>query len=133
MEERGLSLAEIQEVPGKSLILLAGSPGAGKSTFCSQVVLNAWVIETPVIFVATEQSPVKIAALLKEKGIRQILADTLSFVDAFSQTVGLATPEQPDTIYANCQDLNSINMAIAKLQQKTGKSDILHIYKNKKG
>ena len=131
MEERGLSLTDIQEVPKESLILLSGPPGAEKSTFCHQVVLNALAMEKPVIFVAIEQSPVKIAALLKEKGIRQILADTLSFVDAFSQTVGLATPEQPDTIYANCQDLNSINMAIAKLQQKTGKSDILHIYKTK--
>jgi predicted hydrocarbon binding protein/KaiC/GvpD/RAD55 family RecA-like ATPase len=125
MEKRGPSLAEIQEVPSNSLILLSGLPGAGKSTFCYQVVLNTFAIEKPVIFVATEQSPVEIEALLKEKGMKQIPAGTLSFVDAFSQTVGLATTEQMDTIYANCQDLNSINMAIAKLQQKIGKGDIL--------
>jgi KaiC/GvpD/RAD55 family RecA-like ATPase/predicted hydrocarbon binding protein len=122
---RGLSLAEIQEVPQESLILLSGPPGAGKSTFCYQVVLNALVIEKPVIFVATEQSPIEIVALLKEKGMRQIPVGTLSFVDAFSQTVGLATPEQIDTIYANCEDLNSISMAIAKLQQKIGNNDVL--------
>jgi predicted hydrocarbon binding protein/KaiC/GvpD/RAD55 family RecA-like ATPase len=125
MEQRGPSLAEIQEVPSKSLILLSGPPGSGKSTFCYQVVINTLAIEKPVIFVATEQSPVEIAALLKEKGMKQIPADTISFIDAFSQTVGLATTEQADTISANCQDLNSINMAIARLQQKSGKGDIL--------
>ena len=122
---RGLSLAEIQEVPRESLILLMGLPGAGKSTFCYQVVINTFAIEKPVIFVATEQSPVEIEALLKEKGMKQIPAGTLSFVDAFSQTVGLATPEQIDTIYANCEDLNSISMAIAKLQQRIGNNDVL--------
>jgi KaiC/GvpD/RAD55 family RecA-like ATPase len=54
VEKRGLSLAEIQEVPRNSLILLAGPPGAGKSTFCHQVVLNTLATDRPVIFVTTE-------------------------------------------------------------------------------
>ena len=122
---RGSSLVAIQDIPKESLILLTGFPGAGKSTFCYQVVLNALAIEKPVIFVATEQSPIEIVALLKEKGMRQIPVGTLSFVNAFSQTVGLATPEQLDTVYANCEDLNSINIAITKLEQKIGNSDFL--------
>jgi KaiC/GvpD/RAD55 family RecA-like ATPase len=47
MEKRGLSLAEIQEVPKESLILLAGPPGAGKSSFCHQVVLNGIAMGDP--------------------------------------------------------------------------------------
>jgi KaiC/GvpD/RAD55 family RecA-like ATPase len=45
-----MSLAEIQEVPDRSLILLARPPGAGKSTFCYQVVLNSLAADRPVIF-----------------------------------------------------------------------------------
>jgi len=50
VEQGGSSLAEIQEVPRNSLILLAGPPGAGKSTFCHQVVLNTLAMDRPVIF-----------------------------------------------------------------------------------
>ncbi len=54
MQERALSLAEMQEVPEGTLILLAGPPGAGKSTFCHQVVLNGLAMDKPVIFVTTQ-------------------------------------------------------------------------------
>jgi len=119
----GLSLAEIQEVPKESLVLLIGPPGAGKSTFCHQVVLNGIAAERPIIFVTTEQSPSGVTGLLREKGLGE--AATLSFVDAFAETVGLATTERPDTISANCTDLNSMSMAIAKLQERTRQRDIL--------
>ena len=49
MEKRGLSLAEVQEVPKESLILLVGPPGAGKSTFCHQVVLKSMAEAQPFI------------------------------------------------------------------------------------
>ena len=123
MERKGLSLAEIEEAPRKSLTLVVGPPGAGKSTFCYQMVLNGIAAERPVIFATTEQSPSGITGLLREKGLGESM--TLSFVDAFAKTVGLATPERADTIDANCEDLNSISMAIAKLQEKIGKRDIL--------
>jgi predicted ATP-dependent serine protease len=51
MEKRGLSLAEIQDVPKGNLILLAGPPGAGKSAFCQQVMLKSMAGDQPVIFV----------------------------------------------------------------------------------
>ena len=63
MEKRGLSLAEIQEVPKESLTLLVGPPGAGKSTFCHQTVLDSIAAERPIIFVTTEQSPSGVTGL----------------------------------------------------------------------
>jgi KaiC/GvpD/RAD55 family RecA-like ATPase len=123
--KRGLSLAEIQEIPTSNLILLAGPPGAGKSTFCHQVVLNGLVMDKPVIFVTTEHSPAEVMGLLRERGMGESPPASLSFIDAFGETVGTKTPERSDTIGANCEDLNSISMAIAKLQQRIGRRDIL--------
>jgi predicted hydrocarbon binding protein/KaiC/GvpD/RAD55 family RecA-like ATPase len=120
-----MSIAEIQEIPSRRLILLAGTPGAGKSTFCHQMVLNSIAAGRPVIFVTTEQSPSDIAGLLRDRGMTEAPSGMLNFVDAFGETAGLATTERPDTVYANCEDLNSISMAIAKQQQKIGKRDIL--------
>jgi KaiC/GvpD/RAD55 family RecA-like ATPase len=125
VEDRGLSLAEIQEVPKNSLILLAGPPGAGKSTFCHQVVLNGLAVDRPVMFVTTERSVSDIMTLLSEKGLGELTPGALSFVDAYAATVGLATPQRTDTVDANCEDLNSINMAIARLQQRIGRRDML--------
>jgi predicted hydrocarbon binding protein/KaiC/GvpD/RAD55 family RecA-like ATPase len=120
-----MSLAQIQEAPERSLILLAGPPGAGKSVFCQQMVLRGIAAERPIIFVITEQSPSGLLARLREKGIGEPTPGALSFVDAFSQTVGVATQDRPDVINANCEDLNSITMAIAKLEQRIGRKDIL--------
>jgi KaiC/GvpD/RAD55 family RecA-like ATPase len=125
MEKRGPSLAEIQDVPKNNLILLTGPPGTGKSTFCHQIVLNGIAAEKPVIFITTEQSSSATAALLREKGMGETTPGSLGFVDAFAQTVGLATPERTDTVGASCMDLNSISMAITKLQEKIGKKDIV--------
>jgi predicted hydrocarbon binding protein/KaiC/GvpD/RAD55 family RecA-like ATPase len=128
MAKRGLSLAEIQEIPKESLILLAGPPGAGKSTFSHQVVLNSIAAERPVIFVTSERSPSGVTELLKEKGMGESSPGALSFVDAFTETVGLACTPRSDTICANCADLNSLSMATTKLQEKMGQKGILLVF-----
>jgi KaiC/GvpD/RAD55 family RecA-like ATPase len=120
-----MSLAQIQEAPDRSVILLSGPPGAGKSTFCHQVVLNSLAIDRPVIFVTTEQRPAQVLNGLRERGLGGPGPGALCFVDAFSQTVGVAVPERPDTIHANCMDLNSITIATTRLQERMGRRGIL--------
>ena len=125
MEKRRLSITEIQEVPKENLVLLVGPPGAGKSTFCYQVVLNSIAIERPIIFVTTEQRPSVIIKLLREKGMGKPTPAALSFVDAFTDTVGLTCTPRSDTVCANCADLNSLSMATIKLQERIGQKGIL--------
>jgi predicted hydrocarbon binding protein/KaiC/GvpD/RAD55 family RecA-like ATPase len=125
MDKGSVSIADIQTVPEGSLILLVGPPGAGKSTFCHQVVLNSIATDRPILFVTTEQGPTEITGLLQEQGLGELPPGALSFVDAFAETVGLATPERADTLGANCEDLNSISVALAKLQQRVGRKKIL--------
>jgi predicted hydrocarbon binding protein/KaiC/GvpD/RAD55 family RecA-like ATPase len=125
MEKRGLSLPEIQEVPKGNLILLTGPPGAGKSTFCCQTVLNSIAAERPIIFITTEQSPSGVIGILREKGLGELAPGALSFVDAFTETVGLACTPLSDTVCANCADLNSLSMATTKLQERMGQKGIL--------
>ena len=125
MEKRQLSLAKIQEAPKENLIMLVGPPGAGKSTFCHQMVLNSIATERPIIFVTTEQRPSVIIKLLKEKGMGEPTPTSLSFVDAFTDTVGLTCTPRSDTVCANCADLNSLSMATTKLQEKIGQKGIL--------
>jgi predicted hydrocarbon binding protein/KaiC/GvpD/RAD55 family RecA-like ATPase len=125
METRGLSLSAVQEIPKESLILLAGPPGAGKSTFCHQVVLKSVTEDQPVIFVTSERSPSGITELLKEKGMGESSPRALSFVDAFTETVGMTCAPREDTICANCADLNSLSMATTKLQERMGQKGVL--------
>jgi len=120
-----MSLAKIQEASDKGVILLVGAPGAGKSTFCHQVVLRNVSMDRPVILVTTEQGPNEVIELLKKRGLRE--AGSLNLVDAFTQTVGLGCISREGTVCANCSDLNSMSIAITKLRDRTGQKDTLLI------
>jgi len=107
---------------------LVGPPGAGKSSFCYQTVLNNLALKKPVIFVTTEQAPSEIILFLQERGLVEIQTAILNFVDAYHETVGLSVDGRLDTINANCGDLISLEVAIAKLQNKINKSNILLVF-----
>jgi predicted hydrocarbon binding protein/KaiC/GvpD/RAD55 family RecA-like ATPase len=121
-----MSLAKIQEPPDKGLILLIGVPGSGKTTLCHQVVINSIATDRPVILITSERSPAEVMELLSERGIGKPLG--LNFVDAFTETVGLTCTQRSDTICANCADLNSLSIAVTKLQDRAIQKGILLVF-----
>lgn len=122
------SLIQIQEVPAKNMILLIGSPGSGKTTFCQQIVLQNLSMDMPIIYVTTECGPSKAEEALREKGLGMIEPGLLSFVDAFNETVGLSVKDRPDTIRADCANLSSVGISISKLQERVGKKGVLLVF-----
>jgi predicted hydrocarbon binding protein/KaiC/GvpD/RAD55 family RecA-like ATPase len=123
-----VTLTQIQEAPSKSLILLVGPPGSGKSTFCEQTVLQNLAMDKPIIYVTTECDPDKVWQSLREKGLGSIEPNLLSFVDAYNETVGLSVSDRPDTVHADCANLSSMGIAISKLQERIEKKDILLVF-----
>jgi len=122
-----VSLSQLQDVPSKTLILLVGPTGAGKSTFCHQVALRSMTVDRPIIFVTTEYGSSDAERALREKGLGETEPGLLNFIDAYHETVGLSVPDRPDTLHAHCEDLSSIGIAISKLQEQAGKSGVLLI------
>jgi len=123
-----LSLAQIQEVPPKKSILLVGPPGAGKSTFCEQAVLQSLAVDRPIIFVTTECSPSEAEKDLRERGLGEIEPGLLNFIDAYNETVGVSVSDRPDTVRADCANLSSIGIAISKLSERIGREGVLLIF-----
>jgi predicted hydrocarbon binding protein/KaiC/GvpD/RAD55 family RecA-like ATPase len=119
-----VSLAQLQEVPPKSMILLVGPPGSGKSTFCQQAVLSN-IEMRPVIYVTTESAPSKVSDSLRQKGLGGVLPHTLGFVDAFHETVGLQSAARPDAVNASSEDLTGLGIAISKLRERIGENVLL--------
>jgi predicted hydrocarbon binding protein/KaiC/GvpD/RAD55 family RecA-like ATPase len=110
------------------MILLVGSPGSGKSAFCEQTVLQSLAIERPIIYLTTECGPSKTEARLKERGLSEVQKGLLNFIDAYNETVGVSVPDRPDTVYADSNDLSSIDIAISKLQERIGRKGILLVF-----
>jgi predicted hydrocarbon binding protein/KaiC/GvpD/RAD55 family RecA-like ATPase len=123
-----VSLTQLQDIPPENLILLVGPPGAGKSAFCEQTILKSIAMDRPVIYVTTECGPPKAKAALKERGLAEIEAGLLNFVDAYNETVGLLVSDQPDTVRADSANLSSIGIAISKLQERIGKKGVLLVF-----
>jgi predicted hydrocarbon binding protein/KaiC/GvpD/RAD55 family RecA-like ATPase len=123
-----VSLNEIREVPPENMIFLVGPPGAGKSTFCEQAILQNLAMDKPTIYVTTECGPSKTEKVLKERGLGKIEPGLLNFIDAYNETVGVSVPDRPDTVSADCNDLSSIDIAISKLQERIGRKGILLVF-----
>jgi len=119
-----VSLAQLHEVPVNNLILLAGPPGSGKTTFCHQVVLSS-IEMRPVIYVTTESAPSKVLNSLRQRGLGEALPHSLCFVDAFHETVGLPSLARPDTVNASSGDLTGLGIAISKQQESMGENSLL--------
>ena len=123
-----VSIAQLQEIPPQNMILLMGPPGAGKSYFCGQAVLQNLAIDKPTIYVTTEYDPSKAEEALRKKGLGGIEPSLLSFVDAYNETVGISVQDRPDTLHADCNDLSSIDIAISKLIERTVRGGILLVF-----
>jgi len=123
-----VSIAQLQEIPTRNLILLVGPPGSGKTTFCEQTILQNVAIDRPTIYITTEYDPSKAEAALRDKGLGRIEPGLLSFIDAYNETVGVSVSERPDTIYADCNDLSSMDIAISKLSERIGEKGIILIF-----
>jgi KaiC/GvpD/RAD55 family RecA-like ATPase/predicted hydrocarbon binding protein len=123
-----MTLADIRKIPQKSLLLITGAPGAGKTDLSYLMALTGVASERPVIYITTEQSAGDVEHKLKEKGLGDISPKALTYIDAFSETVGLKAEKRPGIIRANCVDLNSLSMAVTRANQRMGQQDVLVIF-----
>jgi predicted hydrocarbon binding protein/KaiC/GvpD/RAD55 family RecA-like ATPase len=123
-----VSLAQIQEIPAKNMILLVGPPGSGKSTFCQQALLQRLAADRPVIYVTTEYDPAEAVNNLRGIGLGEIEQGMLNFVDVYTETVGVSVTDRSDTVYADCNNLSSIDIAISKLESKINKKSVLLVF-----
>ena len=62
-------MVQIQEIPSKNMIFLAGPPGIGKSEFCMKTVLQNLAIYRPIIYLVTDSDLSKVEAKLKDRGL----------------------------------------------------------------
>lgn len=120
-------IEEIRSIPQKKVVLVTGSPGAGKSTFCQQVVLQNLAADSKVIYTTTESTSNDLLAQIREKGWIETGTDAFNIVDAYTQTVGLSCITQSGVVCAHCADLNSISMGVTKLQTRLQDQNVLLI------
>jgi KaiC/GvpD/RAD55 family RecA-like ATPase len=105
-----------------------GPLGSGKTTFCYQTILRNLAVDRPIIYVLTESSPSETEKSLREEGLIEVEPDSLNYVDAYNQTVGISVPLRLDTVSADCNNLSSIDIAITKIYEKLGRNGILLVF-----
>ena len=110
------------------MILIVGPPGAGKSYFCEQAVLQNLAVGKPTICLTTDCDPAKTQTRLGEKGLGRIDPGLLFFIDAYSETVGLSVPDRPNITNADCGNLSSIGIALSKLQEQIERRNVLLVF-----
>jgi KaiC/GvpD/RAD55 family RecA-like ATPase/predicted hydrocarbon binding protein len=123
-----VSITQLQEIPSKSMILLVGPPGSGKTTFCEQAILKSLAMDKPLIYLVTEYGPSEAEKALKERGLGKVEPGLLNYIDAYNETVGATSSERGDTVYADCNDLSSIDIAITKLMEQIGRQNVLLVF-----
>ncbi len=85
-------------------------------------------MDRPIIFVTTEYGPSDLERALRERGLQEVKPGLLNFVDAYNKTVGVSVSDRPDTVYADCNDLSSIDIAISKLNEQIGRKGVLLVF-----
>ena len=85
-------------------------------------------MDKPLIYVTTKYGASDAERALKERGLRGVEPHLLNFIDAYTETVGVSAPDRPDTVYADCNSLSSIDIAISRLQERIGRTDILLVF-----
>jgi predicted hydrocarbon binding protein/KaiC/GvpD/RAD55 family RecA-like ATPase len=85
-------------------------------------------LDRPIIYVTTECGSSDVEKDLRERGLGEVELGLLSFVDAYSKTVGLSIADRPDTVGADCDDLSSIDIAISKLLERIGRKGVLLVF-----
>ena len=77
-------IPEIQNIPHKKLVLVTGSPGAGKSTLSQQIALQNMASGLQVIYVITESTSDDLVHNLHDRGLGESRPDSLAIVDAYT-------------------------------------------------
>ena len=116
---------ELMEVPIRKTILIVGPPGAGKSTFCQQAILQNLAVNRPVIFMTTEYGSNEAEIQLEKKGLNSSSSELLKYIDGYNQTVGLPVLDRPDVFNANSGNITSLGIALTRHRRKIGKNGIL--------
>jgi len=85
-------------------------------------------MDKPIIYVTTRYGSSDAEIALKEQGLQKIEPGLLNFVDAYNETVGISVSDRSDTVYADCNNLSSIDIAISKLSQRIGEKRVLLVF-----
>jgi predicted hydrocarbon binding protein len=65
---------------------------------------------------------------LRGMGLGEVEPGMMTFVDAYTKTVGVSVLDRPDTVFADCTSLSSIDIAISKVAFMLGKQGGLLVF-----